>query len=82
MKEVDLSNLGAPVMSRSSMSSSKVQADEAHPLQTVTRASRISFECCPDLLLEDLLHDLHLEDAFDDDEEAEDPLDLMLALSQ
>ena len=59
LKDVDLSNLGAPIMSRScvpcpSRMQTTSRGKAAQQEQTVvTHTSRITFECYPDVLLED-----------------------------
>ncbi|KAL7536576.1 hypothetical protein ACHAXR_007250 [Thalassiosira sp. AJA248-18] len=59
MKDIDTSNLGASSMSRTCVSHpSRLQTqDKASPSQKVTRSTCISFECHPDLLLEDFVND-------------------------
>ena len=52
----------------------QTEQGKAHSPTTATRSTRISFECHPDLLLEELLNndEIYLEDA-------EDPLDFFMA---
>ena len=58
MKDIDTSNLEASQFRNCILCPSRLETvqDKAQP-RTVTRSSRISFECHPDLLLEDLLND-------------------------
>ena len=72
-KEVDVANLGRSCPSRLFTKSS---SEAYQPVLTATRSKRISFECHPDLLFEDLSTEEGNED--DDFEEDEDVLDVML----
>ena len=77
MKDIEISKLGDSIVNGRHISCpSRLQTaqNEAESRQTVTRSSRISFECHPDLLLEDML--LHCAD---DLECVEDFLSLFVA---
>ena len=77
-KEVDTANLGTCKI-RSCPSSLFTKSRRVYqPALTATRRKRISFECHPDLLFEDLPIEEGNEDDDAFDEEDEDVLDIML----
>jgi len=77
MKDIDTSNLKASGIRNCISCPSRLQTvqDKAQS-QTVTRSSRISFECHPDLLLEDLLNDVEDCDLEGTDDE---PFEFLMA---
>ena len=80
-KDIDTSDLGSCRIKGTMSCPARLQTEQvkAHSPTTVTRSKRISFECHPDLLLEDLLNSgAGLED-FDLEEDTEDLLDFFMA---
>ena len=75
-KDIDTSDLGTCRIKGTSSCPARLQTEQSktQSLTTVTRSTRISFECHPDLLLEELLNndEIYLEDV-------EDPLDFFMA---
>ena len=80
MKDVDTSDLSASsTIKRSCFSSpSRLETVQGKAQETVVRKSCISFECHPDLLLDDEFS-MNEHDAFDEDVDLEDPLELLLS---
>mmetsp|Transcript_6311 Transcript_6311/g.11241 ORF Transcript_6311/g.11241 Transcript_6311/m.11241 type:complete len:171 (+) Transcript_6311:224-736(+) len=82
LKDIDTSHLGDSQFRNCSSCPSRLETVkfEAQP-QTVIRSSRISFECHPDLVLEDDYDDLFdddTDDCFDPDDEDDDALDFLM----
>ena len=80
MKDVDTSDLSASsTIKRSCFSSpSRLETVQGKAQETVVRKSCISFECHPDLLLDEEFS-MNEHDAFDEDVDLEDPLELLLS---
>ena len=69
----------ASTMKRSCFSSaSRLETVQGKAQETVVRKSCISFECHPDLLLDEEFS-MNEHDAFDEDVDLEDPLELLLS---
>jgi len=78
--DIDTSNLGEHIPRRSRVStvhgvddSTNRQEQEEDAQMKVTRSTRISFECHPDLILEDIFNEMYLHDDLDDDDDVADP---------
>ena len=82
-KDIDTSDLGTNRI-KSCPARLGTQQGTAQSLTTVTRSKRISFECHPDILFEDMLEDmLNSDEDIDLEGVEEDPLDyLFLARSR
>ena len=79
-RDVDTSDLVTSGMARNCISCpARLEQDKAQQTQTVTRRSCISFECHPDLLLEDMLDDTDDDFAVEDGDE--DLLDFFMDIS-
>ena len=83
-KDIDTSDLGSCRIKGTMSCPARLQTEKvkAQSSTTVTRSKRISFECHPDLLLEDLVNsdeDLTGLEDFDLEEDTEDLLDFFMA---